>query len=632
MRALVVGLLMLCPLAHGESGPSDAAVTFLIKLARDRIDLTRDTALHEGTTAEKEAVIRRQLKRLSSVVDEGELRAIDEKVEGDLAAVLVSRIIDYDPSQLQIFAIGMLRRDDRWLPAPVPASFENTGITYLPELSRSSRELEDWMLRERTHHLTRLRDDIQANLLDDIHKAGSIEELRELSPDEIVLNFIDACSERDLPGALLYLGGLEAKRPKNWDDILQFVSSNIREIKEPNEAWRDLTHMDGARAVIQTDTFANGAMVSIGEFSPFESIPGQPEISIFHFPLERSLDETWRLKLPSWLLDGIPPDGADPSDVELIEAFPEKLIEKQSPLTFRNPGALMESFQQALSSPRFENILPYISPPPSGDALAVLERASELWLDFRGRDSQAPLLLEVQQDGDQACALISLFDDRNPQIRRSLVRRVFLLRKDDHWAIPAHPQEKTDQTSQKLVAWAEKTSGLDEEEWLKRLGLATTIGGIPADSAPTEAEALVAAKAWLESIRSRDPRAILRSVAAFDDERGIKNLFRTIGHELQADHLTEVLKIHRRGRWAAVSVDTFPTQRSDDPYLLLYPIVRTESGPRVLAEALLYHADTRSRDFLNQTTWNRLNDRLPEAAVAELKEIQNAHDALANKP
>jgi len=631
VKALVAGILLLSPLAHGESGPSDAAVAFLINVARERVDISEDTALDDGTTAEKETIIRESLKRLSSIVEEGELRAIDEKIDGDLAAVLVSRIIDYDPSQVQIFAIAMLKRDDRWLPAPVLASFENTGITYLPKLSTSSKKLEDWMLTERTNQLTRLRDDVQADLLDDIQKAGNLDELRSDSPEEIVQKFIDACRTKDLPAALVYLGGLEKDLPKNWDDILRFIATNIRETKKPNESWRHITSTTGARVVIETDTFADGAMVSIGEFAPFERTPGQPAITVFHFPLERSDQDTWRLRLPSWLLDGVLPDDGDPSDAELVKAFPKKLLEHHKPETFSDPTALMESLQKALSSPRFEAILPHIGIPPSGDALPVLERAASLWREFRGRDSQSPLLLEVRQDGDQACALLSLFDDRNPQIRRSLIQRIFLQQKDKQWSIPANPHETSDKTSQELTAWAEEASGLSEADWLARLGLATTIGGIPADSAPTEAEALAAAKAWLEALHSRNPRAILRSVAAFDDDRGSKNLFRTIGHELQTDHQTEVLKIHRLGRWAAASTHAVSTQRSDDPYFLLYPIVSTQSGPRVLAEAVLFHADTRSREFLNSSTWNRLDDRLPEAAVAELKEIQKAHDALADR-
>jgi hypothetical protein len=630
VRALVAGLLFLSPLAHGEAGPSDAAVAYLINVARERVDVSEDTALDDGTTVEKKTIIRESLKRLSSIVNEGELRAIDERIDGDLAAVLVSRIIDYDPSQVQIFAIAMLKRDDRWLPAPVLASFENTGITYLPKLSTSSKKLEDWMLTERTNQLTRLRNDVQTDLLEDIQKAGSLEELRSCSPEQIVQKFIEACTTKNLPAALVYLGGLEENLPKNWDDILRFISTNIRETRKPNESWRHITSTTGARAVIETDIFTDGAMVSIGAFNPFEKVPKLLPITVFHFPLDRSDEDTWRLRLPSWLLDGVLPDAGDPGDAELVEAFPGKLLEKHKPEIFSDPTALMESLQKALSSPSVEAILPYIGVPPSGDAMPVLLRAESLWLEFRGRDSQAPLLLEVRQDGDQACALLSLFDDRNPQIRRSLIQRIFLQEKDGQWVIPASPHETSDKTSQKLIDWAEEASGLSEADWLARLGLATTIGGIPADSAPTEAEALAAAEAWLEALHSRNPRAILRSVAAFDDDRGIKNLFRTIGHELQADHQTEVLKIHRLGRWAAVSTHAVSTQRSDDPYLLLYPIVSTQSGPRVLAEAVLFHADTRSREFLNSSTWNRLEDRLPEAAVNELKEIQKAHEALAD--
>ena len=623
---------MLSPLAHGESGPSDAAVSFLIDVARDRIDLNEDTAIAEGTTSEKEKIIRSQLKRLSSIVEVGELRALEEKVDGDLAGVLVSRVVDYDPSQVQVFAIAMLKRDDRWQPAPVLASFENTGITYLPGLSTSSKALENWMLTQRTIYLTRLREDVQADLLDDIRSAGSLDQLRNNSPEEIVNQFIEACRAKNLPGALVYLGGLETKLPKNWNQILQFVSSNIRGSSETNESWRQLTSSIGARAVIDTDSFDDGAIVSIGDYSPFESTPGQPAVTIFHFPLDRSDEDTWRLRLPSWLLDGDLPDEADPSDESLVEAFPRKLIKKQKPLSFSDPAALMESFQQALCSPDFERTLPHIALPDSGDALPVIERASRLWRDYRGRESQAPLLLDVRQENDQACALVSLFDDRNPQIRRTLIKPIYLQRKDGHWTIPAIRIDDDD-IAPGLTKWAEESSALSEADWIARLGLTATLGGIPADSAPTEAEARDAATAWLSALQSRNPRAILRAVAAFDDELGIKNLFGSIGHELQSGNQSEILKIHRNGRWAAVSTRAISTEKSNDGYYLLFPIVSTQAGPRVLAEALLYHAaDSRSLGYLNSVNWKRLEDRLPEAAVTELQEIHKAHSALAEAP
>ena len=623
---------MLIPLARGESGASDAAVAHLINVARNRVELERDTALAPGTTKEKQSIIRSQLKQLSSIVDEGELRAVDEKIAGGLAAVLISRVIDYDTSQVQVLAVAMLKRDDRWIPAPVLASFENSGITYLPGLAESARQLEAWMLRERTIHLTRLRKDVQADLLADIRKSGNIDELRQSSPAKIVDNFIEACRARDLPAALVYLGGLEDPLPRNWDNILQFISSNIRQSKKDNDTWRRLTDTTGARAFIETDTFDDGAMVSLGEFAPSESTPGQAAVTIFHFPLDRSKDDIWRLRLPTWLLDLDLPGSPDASDSEMIKAFPAKLLEHQPKLSFTKPEELMESLQQALSSPRFEAVLPHIGVPESGDALPVLERAARLWRDFRGHDSKAPLLLEVRKEDDQACALLSIFDARNPQIRSILIKRIFLQQKDGLWTIPSSGDETPDGAAPELIAWAEKSSRLSEADWLSRLGLTATLGGIPADSAPSEEDALAAAHAWLTAIQSRDPRAILRSVAAFDDKRGIKKLFRTIGHELQSDHRTEILKIHRNGRWAAVSTHAISEQRSEDPYHLLYPIVSTESGPRVLAEALLFHADTRSREFLNSSIWNRLDDRLPEAAVAELKEIQKAHTALAESP
>ncbi|WP_424317071.1 hypothetical protein [Haloferula sp.] len=622
---------MLIPLAHGESESSAAALAHLNVVARYRIDLAKDTAMASGTTKEKQSIIRNQIKQLSSIVEQGELRVLEERIEGNLAGVLVSRIIDYDPGQVQVLAIAMLKRDDRWLPAPMRASFENTGISYLPGIAQDARDLESWMLSERTRQLTRLRQDVQAELLADIRKAGSLDELRQLSKEDLVEGFIEACRARDLPAALVYLGGLEEPLPEDWDETLRFVSSCMGESADTNQAWQRITNHSGARAIIETDTFGDGAFVSVGEFSPLENSPVNIATKVFHFPLDKVSGDHWRLRLPSWLLEGKLPGKADPTDQELIEKFPAKLLARQQPLSFSSPDDLMESFQTAFSGPRFEALLPYISLPESGEAQAVLEKAAKLWRFYRGRDSQAPLLLEVRKQDDQACALVSLFDARNPQISKGLIKPIFLQEKDGNWSIPSEEPETSNEARETLREWADEASKLDEDEWMRRMNLTAILGGIPADSAPSEEDALAAAQAWLDAIRSRNPRHILKSVATFDDVRGLQKLFRTIGHELQAAHETEILKIHRHGRWAAVSTQAISDQRDEEPYYMLYPIVTTPSGARVFAESVLFHADTRSREFLNSSVWSRLGDRLPDAAVAELREIQNTHNKLAEK-
>ncbi|MEM1082773.1 MAG: hypothetical protein AAGI48_01515 [Verrucomicrobiota bacterium] len=631
MRRLTACLLTLLPLAHGESGPSDAAVGFLIDIARERVELETDTAIAEGTTREKKQNIRERLQRLSQAVDQGELKAINERIEGELAGVLISRTIDYDPTQIQVHAIAMMKRDNRWLPAPVPSSFENTGISYIPELSEKAEELELWMLRQRSTRLSQLRENIQSELMADIRKAVSMDELREAEPEQIVERFIDACRVRDLPAALACLGGLEDPLPDNWEDVLRFTAGSTRTADSPTEAWRRMTSTACARAMVITERHTQDVIVKLGEFAPFESTPGEPRISIMPFSLKRSEKGLWRINLPSWLLDGSPPGQRDSTSPELIQAFPSKLLTKYKPKSFETPKALAVSLQQALSSPNFEAVLPHMAPAEEDDALATLERAADLWREFRERSSQSPLFLDVREEGNEACALIARFDSRSSRIRRSQITFVYLQRLDDGWSIPVAEPEAGIAANPALSDWAQKLGNQSEAEWLDHLGIAAKLGGIPADSAPNEAEARAAANAWLDAVKSRDPRKILGTVAYFDDDRGAEKLLRTIGHELQAEHQAEILGVHRNGRWSAVSTRTRSVDRSDPPYHLLYPIVTTPQGPRVLAEAALFHADTRSREFLNSAIWNRLSGRLPETAVTELKDIQELHDRLVEE-
>lgn len=630
MRKLAACLLILTGSAHGESSPSDVAVGHLLRIAENRLELESDTALTAGTTREKKASISDQLAKLSEILGAGSLRPLEEKSEGDLAAVLVSSTIDYDPERVQVLAVPLLRKDGRWVPAPVLSSFENTGISYVHGVSDAAKRLEAWMLRERGEQVRRLRDNVQADLFEDIAKVGNADELRSADPGMLVLGFIEACRQRDLPAMLYHLGGLEEPLPEDWKQSFRFATAQVRDNSPPSRAWQQMTDTTNARAIVGIDRHGDGATVSLGEFDPFDDPPGISSIRILHFPLHRSKSGSWRLGLPTWLVDGNPVGKADPIDSELVEALPASLVKAHPPESFASPGSLADSLRDALAGDRFEAVLPHIRQ-DGEDALAALQRAAGLWREFRRRDSEIPLLLDVSAQGDDACLLMSHFDARNPEIRGKLIQRVLLQARGGEWAVPIGPVDTNNAPQEELAAWAEGAVKLGEDEWLDRLGIARfPADAIPAD-APTAEQARAAAEGWLDAIRSRDPKAIFGTAAAFDDKRATRKLLRNIGHELQADHHAEILKVHRKGRWAAVSTRVKAIESDSDSTFMLYPVITTDDGPRIVAEAILYHSDSRSREFLNESVWTRLENLLSGASVAELKELHAAHDTLADE-
>ena len=148
-----------CSLFAAESNPGKAAIAYLEQVRDGKLNLDpgKATAISPHILEKKRLSIASRLKRLENDLGKGKLELGREKVEGDLAAVLIWKADGFDPSQMQVIPVGMVKRDGRWLATPVPASFENCGISYVADTRKRIEALESWMLRGQVEDLFQLR-------------------------------------------------------------------------------------------------------------------------------------------------------------------------------------------------------------------------------------------------------------------------------------------------------------------------------------------------------------------------------------------------------------------------------------------------------------------------------------------
>ncbi|BCX46994.1 hypothetical protein HAHE_09020 [Haloferula helveola] len=631
MIRLLAGIVCLTLTARAEIGPKEVAMAYLDAIRQDDLDLLEDTALSPGTTAEKTASIRLRLDHLAEELDRGDCEVIEEKREGDLAAILISQVTEFDPTGVQIHAIGLIKREENWLPAPVPASFENTGISYVPSMAKQAEKLEAWMLDQRAARLETVRTSIREKLLNDVRGTLTKDELFEGPPEKLVFDFIEACRNSRLPAALAYLGGLEDPLPKGWDETVAVTATGLRRNPHHTGPWSRLVSDRVLRAVVHTETEKSRAIVSIGDFDPVEARPGQESIGIRELVLERNEAGFWRLKLPGWLVGADDEElSAAPSFFDLKASFPVRLFESAKPAGFATPEELGETFLSKVADPSLRSILPFIATDDEEDAMLALTSYAHLWRGFRN-SQQIRLLLDCETDGDEGAALYCELDPYNPELRRDLIRELRLVRRPAGWRLAPDAAPRLEDFTDKLRLWLQKSRDQSRADWLETLGLNARLGGLPADSAPSEEDARAAAEAWVAALQSRKPRRIFERVAIFDDDEGIRRLFAYLGQELPSRSTLEILGMHRFGRWAAVSIRHQPPDPEDPPFNLLHPIVSTPAGAKVLPEGILYLADTRAREFLNADVWKRLGRRLPESAVEELKAAHTAHTELCRE-
>ncbi|MCH7226396.1 hypothetical protein [Haloferula sp. A504] len=614
--------------AMASSGAGDAALAFLERLPSADFDLRTRTAISPDVTETKLESIEQRLDRLGTRLEHGRLDVAAEKIDGKLAAVLISQSTDFDPATAQVHAVGLIRRDGAWLPAPVPASFENTGIRYHPELGPAATRLEAWMLEERPQQLQSLREGLEGTLLDKVRAALPAKTLAEAGPAELAELFLDACRKRDLPATAALIGGLEEPRPAGWRDSVSLIAAGLRSSGTAGSVWLELLDPRILRATVNTDFEEDRALVSIGFFDPTESRSSVEKIRIRNLGFRRSDSGRWVLRVPSWLGGDAPDAGPNLPVAALQRSFPLAMKKNAGDRAIEDPVALGEALMLGLASAELEPLLSLVHAETETAAAHALMSYSRLWRGHRDT-AHLRLTLDVRTEGDRGCAVHCELNPFDPRINRNDISPILMVRGKDGWQLDPEAHPEVSDIPASLRPWYEECKERDLDEWLAGLGLEDRLGGLPASGTPEPDAARRAANAWIDALNSKDPRQVIARTTMFDDDRSVRRLFAFIGQELPAHNTLELVGMHENGRWAAASIRHSPPPGSDeDPIHLLHPIVGTRSGPKILAEAVLYIADTRARTFLNNEVWKRLGERLPQEAVDELEAILEAHGKL----
>lgn len=640
MKALVLllGLAASIRLPAAE-GPGEAALKFLRGLtAENGVFAVGETAISPDIPADRRADIAQRLTRLGRQIRPGDLRLLDQKVDGDLAGVLVSQITDFDSSSVQVHAVGMVKGGDKWLPAPLPSSFDSTGLSLRPGFLKRAKALEDWMLRARSEQLLRLKEDSFALLTEEMRKLRSADELHEASPERLAADFLAALRARSLPGALALLGGLEEQRPTEWEDAFQVMARLMRHPKIDHPGWRLLAAPEAARAIVLTEQDGKDGLVSIVALDPADEEADSVRPRAVHLPFVRSEAGMWRIRLPQELLMSAASlrESEDEMEgelnVEIIAAFPSKLRDTVAAVPEASPHAAAKGLLAAITASSLQDLVPRLglNANPAA-AIDGLVRAARLWQRVHRPDQLVrPVLLEVHESGDDACALIQMFSASTPE--KTELEAVYFQRDESGWL--ANPGFSGNaalalvKEDDEFKTWAGRQRPLRDDDWAG--SLIVRLGGVVADSAPAEEDARKVVAAWREAIVGQDPAAMLGHSACFDDAAGLSRLLRNSGYEMLGRQKGEILGVHRAGRWAAVSmrVPAAPEDDSADAFPL-YVVAATPGGPRVLPELDLFDPLTRGREFLNRKVWERLAARMPDGASGELESIYEKHRTLS---
>ena len=616
---------------HARAEPADAAIAYLEKIASQSLDLgvDADTAISRHTGTAKQREIAGRIDRMALDVAGGGMEAGEVRIDGNLAGVIVHKISGYNPEKVAAFAVALIQSDGRWIPAPVPASFENTGVSLDLKTRHRATSLERWMLRQQARALDELRDGRLALIRRDVAAAINRTELETMDTAEMAAAFLTACRNGDQLRLLGMLGGLSEPLPSDWAQRLRMVEQAMEDLASAPPGWRAVAAPEVVRALVHEESGLRDGLFSVAFIDPTAEVPrgGVPPVQLIHIDMERDHRGAWVLNLPESFSEDTSgwrnlTEEENPFDSTLFNAFPTRLRQAHPAVPQGKPEALWKLMHKAIRSDTPNDLLRMLALPEDDPTLArrAIGRVARLWWQIRSADGGRALIpLAFHHHDGQALAMAQLFTFREPD--RTDLRMFHMIRTDRGWMWQSTGKgEPTTPLHDTLNTWRDEQRDIWINGWTKAmLAPVEKLDAVAPDTTVGEAEAKTLVTGLLDAIAAGDLDGCLQRIGVLDDAEGHKRLLRNLGYELSTrlSGIKSGMRAHTGKHWTAV---TCQRQGDVNPGMAFFPIVATQAGPRVLLELDLF-VGTRRRDFLNNAALERLDGYTDAEVRADLRRI-----------
>ena len=634
MKVIFLLLVITAAVHAAPSDPARSALDFLEKVRERTINLEPggDTALSAQTAPDKKSQIARHLDRMARDLGSDPLEIGEVKLDENFAAVLVRKSGGFDPRQLQVFPVALVKHGMEWLAAPVPASFENTGVGYAIALKKRLQHLENWMLREQVVELEKLRELSANRLRKRIESSLTENDLRHYDASQVSDHFLAACEKMDTPAVLGFLGGLATPLPDDWPARLKAVDQAMSTQVPAAPPWRQLVAPEVVRLRIDPELAATRNSMTLAYLDPAGIGKGseRPRIQTTTFGLTKAKNGLWQIDPPAYFLTPTG-DAPDNPDKELINTFPAKWTEAHPPTPQASAILAQQSLIYALGNATLPALLQISKLPPNPDnaRYALTEAARIWWLLHAPSAVSHAVPLGFRADESHAVAMFQFFSAREPDL---LDPKAFYFEKSAHgWLWNPSPSATLRDPFQEWIAsetqhWAGK--------WQQTLLTESSVVKKISESPPPAAEEVrQCLNSWLDAIHREDLPIALKFTVRLDDVRSNPIVLKNLGYEISSSRQNtsppEITHIYSGKTWTAVGVKTQQQGKLSFP---LYPLIQTSQGLRVLAEVDLLTASSRGRDFLNRAAIQRLDGHASLDAIAELHDLCSQHLADVKNP
>ena len=294
-------------------------------------------------------------------------RALREKLDGDLSAVLIGATSPNGPDVSMVISLGVVRKEGKWKVAPVEGSFENTGLGFEVDLKSRVRNLENWMALERTSEMAILLRSEMEKFRKTMEGAVSPEVLAGNDAKQAMQEFLNAAESGKTDAMIVWQGFLERESlsERNWEMHLKATRKGMVN-QDKQRVWRLLTSQKVMKVIISNGKNEKGGHAEdLFNFNP-ESVEREAELLVgflssfeiegdrlnpIRFRLNKT-DQGWRVSLPAFFsyadqdsraFRTAKNDESDWKDREAVKKMFQVFEEQNKVVRAKSPEALLEA-------------------------------------------------------------------------------------------------------------------------------------------------------------------------------------------------------------------------------------------------------------------------------------------------
>ena len=637
---LITTTCFLVTAASANSLIEKAGLDYIQHLSKGTLNLAEHTAISENCTKHRTLEINNRLKSITKnkFHNEDTFYVEEVKSDGNLAAVLIRSTDPASPFNISIHAVAIIKKNDTWIAAPLPGTFINSGYGYDLETEKKVHSLEQWMTNKRKPLEKKYQDKELQAFTSKLLLQGKSTPLTDLSPEDAVIQFISYCQKKDTLSALVSLGVLNKQPNSDTTHTIKTLTQGLKQ-NFTNNAWNLITNEN---LIIQPiNNTKDSTYVSIGFYNPYI----EQNVSIINFSTYLIEGKTY-VRLPKIFINSLSNDShKNKLDLEKLvtdrkssKAFILQILHNRPSLKATTAQLAYEHLTSSFTSKSFSEFIRLV--PRKGEYFSeennqhnAVIQLSSLWKEITLDDTKHSHTISPIVDDN--LAIVSLQSTDAKQLGKFKTHYIWFIKEEDTWHLISNKalkeiEDDALKTSQdRLFKELEKNKKQQEVDQTEAILKSAITLNFPTKFELVNTEqGIELLKRYRKALRNSDTKNAMLCCALVDKSSN-KQILKTLRYSIRGaiDQIDDdqIIGNSTAGNILGISMRTQSKlgDRYDYP---LYLISNTKDGARIILDVDLRYEINKGRKLLNENTWTKLSEKLPDVELKKIQSIMRNHN------